>query len=654
MKDVAGERVARGCLHELHAAAGGERQICIGLKANPMSQKYQDELLTKLLTSSFGALAPATLDLLRERTEWLELDAGEVLMRQGEAGDSMYLVVSGRLRAYVRDSEGVERAVGELARGQTIGELSMFTHDERSATVVAIRNAVLVRLDRAEFNALMALSPEVAVGLTRQIIERLRGAQQAAMPSRPVTMCLLPITRDTNALAFAHTLAVQLEALGVVRVLDAATLDTALRERAITRRGLEDADATRRIARYLDETEAICDYVLLVADEEPTPWTHRCVGFCDEVLLLAQAKVSPTLHANEKACLMQRAGRAEAREVLVLLHDASVHCPQGTRRWLQRRAVAGHIHIRPALARDMARLARIQSRTAIGLVLSGGGARGLAHLGVLRALEERGVEVDWVGGTSIGSVMATFAAADQPVEQLMVVARRAFSTNPTGDFNWAPLLSLIVGRRLKKIVERAVVQLLGHTADVEDLWKNFYCVASNVSQAQEQVVQSGNLAKAIRASIAIPGALPPVLLDGDLLCDGATFNNFPVDVMRNTPGVGRVIGVDLNRRSPQRYAMEDVPSNWALLRDRLRPKRLRRYQFPSLIGYLINVTVLYSISRQRISKAVTDLYFNPPLENVGMLQWHKFDAIVDRGYQHAQEVLLAAHDWGRRPGGLGG
>ncbi len=127
--------------------------------------------------------------------------------------------------------------------------------------------------------------------------------------------------------------------------------------------------------------------------------------------------------------------------------------------------------------------------------------------------------------------------------------------------------------------------------------------------------------------------------DGDLLCDGGTFNNFPVDVMRSMRGVGRVIGVDLSFRKPRKIENPEVPGSWALLRDRLRPKHKRHYRLPSLTNYLMTVTVLYSTSRQRQARRLTDVYMNPPLERVGMLQWDRFEQIVEQGYAHACEVL---------------
>jgi NTE family protein len=153
----------------------------------------------------------------------------------------------------------------------------------------------------------------------------------------------------------------------------------------------------------------------------------------------------------------------------------------------------------------------------------------------------------------------------------------------------------------------------------------------------------------LRASSAIPGALPPVVHDGDLLCDGGTFNNFPVDVMQGARGVGTVIGVDLSTHKARRFESEEVPGTWGLLRDRMRPYAKRRYRFPSLLAYLMNVQILYSISRQEGKRKLTDFYFNPPLDRVGMLQWERFDEIVKQGHEHAIEILdrLAPHDLSR-------
>ena len=604
--------------------------------------QYLDTLLTRHLHSFLGEVEPSALELLREYLQWVELAGGETLMTQGEPGDAMYLIVSGRLRTYIADDEGRQRMVREITRGQVVGEMSLYTDEPRSATLVAIRDTVLVRLSKEDFKKLLALSGLVSIALTRQIIHRLQTEGARSSMDRPVAIGLLPISSGVDLVGFAAKLAEQLRQIGRVAVVDPAVLDAELGQPGITHRAQTDVAANRSIAVRLDEIEAEHDFVLLLSDVTPTPWTYRCSRHCDELYLLADADAPAVIHAIEEDCLVRHPARTDAAEVLVLLHPAERRAPANTAAWLDRRPLADHLHIRPDLPRDMARLARLTSRTGVGLVLAGGGARGIAHLGVYRALQERGIEIDVVGGTSIGSVMAGYVATDQGVDAVMANARTVFASKPTSDFNFMPLLSLIKGRRLSSLVKTSLHALTGlDDVKVEDTWKTYYCVTTNYSKASEHIMRRGSLRNAILASIAIPGALPPMIVDGDLLCDGGTFNNFPVDVMRGMRGVGRVIGVDLPLSKPRRIAHDDVPGTWALLRDRLRPRAKRLYRLPSLAAYLMNVTVLYSVSRQRQSRKLTDVYMSPPLERVGMLQWNRFDQIVAQGHAHACEVLDA-------------
>lgn len=614
-----------------------------------MHSDFSDQVLVQHLKRILPDVDPQAIDLLRRHLQWFELSAGEVLMRQGDPGDSMYLSISGRLRVTARDDEGTERVLREMGRGEVIGEMSLYTDQPRSATVVAIRDSVLVRLAKPEFVKLLASSAQMSIALTRQMIRRLTAGDTRHLVPAPVTMSLLPITEGVDPADFADRLAVHLGRLGKVCIVDASAVDVALEQPGLARSEASDISSNRRIALHLDTLELTHDFVLLVGDADASPWTQRCTKYSDEMLLLADASQTPAIHVIEQQCLMQRHGKNDAAQILILLHQPDASSPSGTSHWLARRPVTDHVHVRLTQEADMARLARIQSRTAVGLVLAGGGAKGLAHLGLYRALQERGIAVDFVGGTSIGAVMAAMVGSGQPLSRLVPIARAAFAKNPTSDFNLLPLISLIRGQRLRGILKVALREVFGHLPDIEDLWKNYFCVASNYTQARMEVITHGPLNKAMTASMAIPGALPPVLIKGDMLCDGGTFNNFPVDVMRNRRGVGKVIGMDLGVRKPRSLAFDEVPGNWALLLDRFRPRAKRRYKLPSLMAYLLNVTIMYSASRQVQSKNLTDLYFHPPLERVGMLQWKRFDSIEQQGYAHACEVLDAMTETTLRP-----
>lgn len=598
---------------------------------------HEDDQLDQHLRAWLGEIDASSLAPVRQRFQRQEIGAGQTLMREGEPGDAMYLVISGRLRAYVRDAAGHERPVREMGRGQVVGEMALFTHEPRSASVVAVRDSVLARLDGAALPALLAASPAVSIAITRQTVQRLRAGPRQAGWERPVAMALLPVSAGVEVGGFGQRFAAALARHGSVAVVDAACVDAALATPGIARS--DDPAAIARVGAWLDAQEAAHRQLLLVADDGPGPWTERCCRRADELLLLADATQPPALHPIERQHLAPGARRAEAAEILLLEHPAGSAGPRDTRAWLARRPVALHLHLRQGHEGDLARLARIQTRSAVGLVFAGGGARGFAHLGVLRALEEAGIEVDLVGGTSMGAVMSALAASGRPAAQQLGIAREVFALNPTGDLNLLPLVSLIRGRRLRRAIDLGAQRLLGHEGDAEDLWKPWFCVASNYSKAREEVIVRGPLAQALRASTAIPGALPPVPVGGDLLCDGGTFNNFPVDVMRAQRGVGWVIGVDLAVPNRGRVPGDEAPSPWQLIADRLRHPRKRRFRFPGLVPFLMNVTILYSASRQEQARRQTDVYLRPPLARVGMLQWNRIDAIVEQGYQYAKEQL---------------
>lgn len=604
-----------------------------------------DELLHAHLRAFLRDADDEAVSTLQAGLEWLELPAGGVLMRQGEPGDAMYVLASGRLRVSITGPDGQSRAVREITRGQVVGEMSLITDAPRSATLVAVRDSVLARLARPAFDRLLRQHPAVSMVLTRQIVSRLQTQGHGLRPDRPVVIALVPlggrVGADT-ARALADGVAAELGRHGRVAQVDAAAISARMGQAPG-----DDAESARRMAVALDSIEAEHDVVLLLADAAPTAWTRCCARQGDEVLLLAHADDDPTPGPTELACrLAGDDARPTPSTVLVLLQPAGRLGPTGTARWRAPRRLRAHLHLREGDAAAVARLGRLLGRRGVGLVLSGGGARGAAHVGVYRALVERGVPVDAIAGTSMGAVLGAMMAFDTTPEQVRDTFARHFADNPTGDWTLLPLLSLVKGRRLRGMMDWTELRFGGAAGlDIADLWKPYACIATNVSRACETVLASGPLVPAVMASCAIPGAMPPVLMDGELLCDGGVLNNFPVDVMRATWGIGRIIGVDLGVGTPRRLEIEAMPSPWQLLRDRLRPRGQRRYRLPSLPNYLMNVTALHGTARQRAAVQDADLVVRPAMPRIGMLQWGRYAEAVQQGYDDACRVLDAEGGW---------
>lgn len=618
--------------------------------------QFQVQLLTEGLRGLFGEMDDGTIAALMPLLEWVEVAGGEAVVRQGETDRDLYVVICGRLRAYggggpqrrhprPDPGEGPHRRVlSEITRGETIGEMSFFTGAPRNATVVALRDSVLARITRPNLEKLLAARPQATLGMARLVIERMGKASGSRRERRRLTnLCLLPVTPGVDVAGLGRRLVAHLPAGGDPVLLTAPALEARLGIPGIANAGKAEGDRYRQLTKALDEMEARHALVVYVPDEDlASEWSQRCLRMADRILLVADASASPEPGVAEARYLLGEDRISRAEQVLVLLHGDATAVPARTADWLDRRpagSVAGHVHVRPGRDGDIARLARTQGGRATGLVLCGGGARCFAHLGVYRALQEKGIPLDFVGGSGMGAAMGALIALDVPADELIAYAREAFTASPTGDVSLMPLTSLIKGRQLKAIVEEALEHLGGAGACIEDTWKPFFCVASNYSRAFEAVLRRGSLARSIRASCAVPGLLPPVPIAGDLMVDGGVFNNYPTDVMARA-GAARIIGVNISRDAYPDVGYEEVPGSWTLAWDKLTGSR-RKYRVPSLMATLMDATTLYSASRERFSESMTDLEFRLSLPSVGILDWQAFDHAVDVGYRNAAKTLAA-------------
>jgi NTE family protein len=266
---------------------------------------------------------------------------------------------------------------------------------------------------------------------------------------------------------------------------------------------------------------------------------------------------------------------------------------------------------------------------AVGLVLSGGGARGFAHLGVVKALREHGVPIDLVGGTSMGGILAAGVASDWDDAELAERFRRSFvDTNPLSDFT-LPIVSLVSGRKVGMLLRRELGDI-----DIEDLPLPFFCVSSNLTTGRIAVHQQGTLWRWLRASVAIPGVLPPVFHGGEVFVDGGAMNNLPVDVMR-ARGRGPVIGVDVgtDRAFTTDVEATETPSVWTLLRGRRRR--------PNILRILWRAGMVNSAAATLERRRQSDLLITPALESLDLLDWQGFGRAVEIGYRDACERLQA-------------
>ena len=598
------------------------------------------QLLDSCLIRYFGVEDAEFHKFIEDNAEYVDLTSGDVLIRQGDQSNAVYFLLSGHLRAIVDMPNGRSVPVGEIGRGETVGELALFTGKPRGANVLAIRDSIVAKIESDIVERAIGKKPQVALKITRQIIERYERTQAISTPpSVPVNVTILPITPGIDVHSFVSRITDIRRAKGE----DICVIDSEYVTRELG--GLDRPDVALprgKVSLSLSDLELKHTGLFFTADPSDSAWCHTAVHHSDEIILLADAAASPDVSEIEKD-LLGGQENLRAQTTLVLLHKDNTQSPQGTARWLEPRKVNRHFHIRKTYAPDYARLNRILSGTATGLVLAGGGARGMAHLGIMSALGEAGLEFDYIGGTSAGAIMGSFAAMDVKLENIKNVTRDIFVNSPfgaiSGDYNVIPFLSLIKGERALKVSHKAVLDNAGADIDMEDSWKTFFVIASNFTTHQEQVLTRGNFARNVVASFSIPGLMPPSLKDGQLLFDGGSFNNFPVDQMRKL-GVRHIIGVDLLSDVVREHDIDAVPSSPTVLKDKLRGRKKQKYRrLPSLPNTLLTASVVTSMARQKQLREHVDILFQPDTRGVGLLDWKKYDILFSRAKAEAETQL---------------
>lgn len=576
----------------------------------------------------FSALSPASLEKVVDRSSERHLVGGEILMREGESGDSMFVLSSGRLRAYVLDSDDSPTVVGEISAGETVGEMALLTDQTRSASVRAVRDSILLELTRDAFQELVAEEPAALAAIAREIVERLGRSIHSTDRSGELRTITLVAAGRTGAI---HDTARRLEeALARHGTVAVAAVDRLAGD------GLDGSNPDD-LGHLIERLEATHDKVLLIADQTSPEWTRHCIGQADRVLLIGDPAVESEPNLVESELLREVARREHTRVDLVMVHDSGRPLPAPVSHWVEQRPGVKCYNLRTGTDAGFPRLARVLTGTAVDLVLSGGGARGLAHIGVLRALEEARVPIDFVGGASFGSVTAAHVALGRGWEETRDQTIRHLVDLGTPVDLTPPIVALARGAKVRR-------QLMGGfgEGDIEDMWINFFCVSSNLTRGQVQIHQTGPVWEALRASISIPGVFPPMRsTDGDVLVDGAVMNNLPVDVAEQLGEPGLMMAVNL--RSPVDIASQDLPddgalSGWRTLRHHVAPWR-KRSAVPGIVQTMMRTSEIGSVISSKVFEQKADIVFRPPVSDFSLMDFSAYEPLIEAGYRHAVTVL---------------
>ena len=568
------------------AAAGGSEDVLAG---HPL----------------FAGLDQEVLQALRAASSEQRVGAGETLIVEGDPGDAAYLVLGGRFAVTV---DG--RLVGRPSRGDLIGEMALLVDEPRSATVIAQRASLVLRIDGSAFAALVGANPALHRRVSAQLVDRIRRANAGPAVESHGRVLAVVVEPDPLTTSIAAQLAAAFEQLGhstAVRPVGSAGIDSA----TVTIAELEH------------------DVVLLVPSPDDADAIAAATEHADRVLLVVSARSSTRSDVGLR--LPDRAPPVE----LVLVHRPEVDCPRGTHRWLAALRPAAHHQVRAGDPAHLQRLVRRLTRTEVALVLSGGGARGLAHIGTYRALIEAGVPIDVVAGVSSGSIFALAIARGWDPERTESTARQMLVEGGSlVDFT-LPTIALARGRRITRRIQEAFGD---DDLRLEDLWLPTLVLSANLTTAEVHEHRVGPAWRAVRASVAIPGVFPPMAEPEGLLVDGGLVENLPVGrVQRAHPGA-LVVASDVGRRVdfvPAGFPGDGEVSGWAALRLRSRLRRRER-RIPGVVGLLGRLTALGGAGTP-LERG--DMHIDHQLPGIAMFDFAKGSEAIEAGYRRAKEAL---------------
>lgn len=572
----------------------------------------------------FARVEQAILAEIASTAKLREVPSGAVLIRQGDRAEALYLVVSGRFRV---SNAGV--AIAMIGPGAPIGELAFFAGGTRTADVTAMRDSLVMELDRAGYDSVVRAHPELASEILSAVSARLAAVTARAAPLPPQAgrvVMLVGIADGTLPAPLVEGVRAAAERRGDVTVVEAG-----------------DAPVSRGragLAEWLREHEARMGRVILVVRDpaaEPD-WATFVAGACDSQFMVGPlSEARPPLPGSFEARVLA-VEHGPGRQ-LVLWRERATAEISGTPAWLAGRNIALHHHLALDSAEDFQRLLRFMCDDARGLVLSGGGAFGTAHLGAFKALREAGVAIDFIGGTSVGAAMAAALASGLDPDEIMRRCDEIFVTSKAMGRYTAPLYSVLNHR----VFDEQLAKHYG-SAPVEDLPVNLFAVASSLSDNDIRVIRTGPVWKAVRASGSIPALLPPVIGEGgEVLIDGGLFDNLPLGVMRRLkagPNIAMDFGLGRGWRVEADYDALPGPFAAALglvLGRRGRPARLGR--FPRIAPVLSRAMTMNSRRRIAETDFGADILLDLPVDpKANFLDWRRGGA----HYATAHRELAAA------------
>lgn len=578
----------------------------------------------------FSQLKLAALEEIAKHTPLIHLRCGEVLLQQGEAGDSAFILLEGRLKAMRQRPNEPAVLLGEIGKGEIVGEMAALLGDPRNATIVALRHSVLLRLENAQLIDLIQGQKESLLHLIK--IVKLRSEKKFAPKSKISSVGLVPLTPGLDLEEFANNLGQAITQYLPTKVLSPAVFASE------TGRTLEGSDTLNEeeLNRLLTGYEDAHPMVLYPTASTWTSWVKCCMGRIDKLILVADAQQSPQLGNFERQLISELAEMNHVSVELVLLHPSRNTSPGQTRPWLENRQVDRHHHMLHGDAAGLQKLARFLTNNVIGVALSGGGFRLGLQAGILHAMQDGGIPIDIVGGSSGGALAgAGFSLLHDPKEfpDLMDALHQRSKGVKKVTF---PIVSLFSGKKFTQIFKQ-----LYQDWEIEDLWTQYFCLSLSLVSGDLIVHQTGPVWRSVRASSSVMGLFPPVIHEQDCLVDGGFINPCPVNILTQN-GADKVIAISASSKSGIAVDAPFSPeaSGWNLLLKRLNPFYKQKV-VPTIGSSIMQSMYMASdhLLKQVYAESKIDLFIEPNIDEFASMDREAIKQLYDFGYAYGTERI---------------
>lgn len=582
-----------------------------------------DKLIYNTLRKSplFESIDEGTLKDLIQQMELVRIEGGETLIQEGEPGECMYVLQHGRLLVSTTH-HGKELRIGEIGVGDVVGEMSLLTDLPRSASVKAVRDCFLIKITRETFESIVQSHPHSAMEIVSSCVKRLQPSFKEKK-HRIRTLTIVPCEEAVDDDLFIRQFKKALEKYIKVKVI---TCDDSEYLKYKDRSETEMID-------WLSNNERENDLVVYVADPSLSEWSRLCLRQADKLMLLTLPNAGAR---NEIIHFINDSKAILTEKDLIIMHPADTKLPHDTSFLLQKFECDQHFHV--AKEKDYERLARFMLGRAVCLVFSGGGLRGIAHHGIIKAFHERGIPIDMTAGTSFGSLAGVFTALGaSPEEMYGLLEKFASRINKVVDLT-LPVAALSKGQVLYELL----TETLPEHICLEDLWLPTFTVATNITEFEIKVNRHGPAWEAIRSSLSIPGIFPPVVHPEGVLVDGASMNNLPVDLMRQLNNEGTVIAsVASGQPEYKKYkGYEHALSGWSLAGNLFgRNNQNGEAIVPGIAETMLTASLSASTFHQEQMESMADFCFDLDVSHFKLLDVKKWEEICETGYQNAVKYL---------------